>query len=79
MNSVNLRSVPATIGQVHATTGRVHATVSRVPATVDPMPLTVGRRRGRMPQSITHVSYFIESNLVPRICFTNESDMSDGL
>jgi hypothetical protein len=46
MNSVNLRSVPATIGQVHATTGRVHATVSRVPATVDPMPLTVGRRRG---------------------------------
>jgi hypothetical protein len=86
MNPVNSESVHATIDRVHAIAGQVHATFSRVPATVGRVPTTVGRvplivgrRRGRLPHSTILVSHLIESNLVPRTCFTNGLDMSGGL
>jgi hypothetical protein len=52
--------------------------IVRVPRTLCRVPRTIGR----VPRTIVRVSRtiaLIQPNLVPRICLTDRSDMSDGL
>jgi hypothetical protein len=82
MDSVNSGSVVGNTCLVHATTGRVHeitgrvlGTIGRVPRMVCRLPVTLDRSKGRLPQSIIHISRLIELNPVPWTYFTDGSNI----
>jgi hypothetical protein len=86
--------VLGTTGLVHATASRLHETIGRVVGTqcaecleqlaecmdtIGRVPRIFCRVRGGLPRSIIHISRLIEPNLVPWTCFTDRSEISDGL